>query len=249
MICRYHYKLIGRNVVNLMWICARACTQDLKCFRHSMQTASEASSPMLDGSAARPANTTSASHTDAANSVHDAEPPPSAVASSVPLAVLEEFNAGVTDTEDAPCPAGETSAQCRRSQFSGSRRSKRPLATSNGPVASPPPAAPSGPGPPVDAAAVIVDMNSNDKDAAKVDKSPTSRYDGWDRTLDDDNDDDDIGNYDADDAMVEFAERYFNAHPAQFSQSALARTVNIVTRKSLNVSSVVQPMLPLMPMI
>ena len=46
----------------------------------------------------------------------------------------------------------------------------------------------------------------------------------------------DIGNYDADDAMLEFAERYFNAQPAQFSYSALVRTVSIVTRKSLNVS-------------
>ena len=60
--------------------------------------------------------------------------------------------------------------------------------------------------------------------------------------MDDDDDEvallgnDDIGNYDAEDAMLEFAERYFNAHPAQFSQSAIARTVNIVTRKSLNVS-------------
>jgi len=84
-------------------------------------------------------------------------------------------------------------------------------------------------------------MNSNDKDQKASSSTSLSRYDGWDRTLDDDDDevqlgDDDIGNYDAEDAMLEFAERYYNAHPAQFSQSAIARTVNIVTRKSLNVS-------------
>jgi len=107
------------------------------------------------------------------------------------------------------------------------------------PSTPPRPSVPPGPGTPVDA--VIVDMNSNDKDQKAVSSSPSSRYKGWDWTLDDDDDetahgDDDISNYDADDAMLEFAERYFNAHPAQFSQSALARTVNIVTRKSLNVS-------------
>jgi len=89
---------------------------------------------------------------------------------------------------------------------------------------------------------VIVDMNSNDKDQ-RASSSLSLRLDGWDRTLDDDDNDaaalgdDDIGNYDADDAMLEFAERYFNAHPTQFSHSAIARTVNIVTRKSLNVST------------
>ena len=210
-----------------------------------MQTASEASSPLRDDSGARSAKMTSSSrcHGNDANSVHDCEvPSPSAdqtstdprlpaVVASVPLAVLEEFSVGVTDTEDAPAPA-ERTARCRRSQFSSSRRSKRPLMTSNGPVPSPPPSLPPGPGPPIDA--VIVDMNSNDKDQ-KAASSPSSRYDGWDRTLDDD-DDDDIADYDADDAMLEFAECYFNAHPVQFSQSALARTVNIVTRKSLNVS-------------
>ena len=257
--------------------------QDLQCFRHSMQTASEASSPLLDDAASRSVRVTSSfrchgDHVTAANSVHDGDlPSPSAdktptdprsptVVASVPLAVLEEFSVGATDTEDSPA-LGDSTARCRRSQFSSSRRSKRPLTTSNGPVSSPPPSVPPGPGPsstsvppssghlpmlvfgppslpvppgpgpPIDA--VIVDMNSNDKDH-RASSSPSSRYDGWDRTLDDDDEDtalnDDIGNYDADDAMLEFAERYFNAHPAQFSQSALARTVNIVTRKSLNVS-------------
>ena len=218
-----------------------------------MQTASEASSsPLLDDASARSTKMTSSfrchgDHINTANSVHDGEPPsPSAdrtptdprsstAVASVPLAVLEEFSVGVTDTEEPPA-AGASTARCRRSQFSSSRRSKRPLTTSNGPVSPPPPSVL--PGPHVDA--VIVDMNSNDKDQ-KAASSPSSRYNGWDRTLDDDDDeaglgDDDIGNYDADDAMLEFAERYFNAHPAQFSQSALARTVNIVTRKSLNVS-------------
>ena len=146
---------------------------------------------------------------------------------AVPLAVLDEFSVGVTDTEDSPAARESATARCRRSQFGGSRRSPRPVTTSNGPVSPPPP----GPGPPSHDA-VVVDMNSNDKD-----DEAASRYGGWDRTLDDDEDvGDDIGSYDADDAMLEFAERYFNAHPAQFSQSALARTVNIVTRKSLNVS-------------
>jgi len=239
--------------------------QDLKCFRHSMQTASEASSPQHDDvRSARMASPSSRCHGDhvntVTNSVQDGEGPSpsvvetstgeSRVSSSVPLAVLEEFSVGgVTDNEEAPVPpGGSTTARCRRSQFSSSRRKKQPLTTSNGPVSPPVPSVPpAGPGPPVDA--VIVDMNSNDKDPTVGTPSPTSRCDGWNRTLDDDDNDDDtrafgnddignydIGNYDADDAMLDFAERYFNAHPAQFSHSALARTVNIVTRKSLNVS-------------
>ena len=221
-----------------------------------MQTASEASSPQLDDAAVRSAKMKSSyrchgDNINAANSVHDGEllPSPSAdqtstdpprsptVVASVPLAVLEEFSVGATDTEEPTAP-GNNTARCRRSQFSDSRRSKRLLTTSNGPVSPPPPSVPPGPGPPVDA--VIVDMNSNDKDQKAAPLPSWSRYDDWDRTLDDDDElalgNDDIGNYDADDAMLEFAERYFNAHPAQFSQSALARTVNIVTRKSLNVS-------------
>ena len=243
-----------------------------------MQTASEASSPLVDDATARSAKMTSPSscrgdHINAAvHSVHadgrpPSPPPPTAdqtptdpvrpPVTAVPLAVLEEFNAGVTDTEDAPAGGSSTSAaaQGRRSRFSGSGRSKRsPLTTSNGPVSSPPP---SGPGPPVDAP-VVVDMNSNDKDrksAATAEAAAAalaSRYDRWDRTLDEEedeaaaplggggrNDDDDAGNYDADDAMLEFAESYFNAQPSQFNQSALARTVNIVTRKSLNVSTAI----------
>ena len=195
-----------------------------------MQTASEASSPLLDDLATKSAKTTPSSryHGDQINSVQTPPTnrcPSSAVTSvSVPLAVLEEFNVCVTDTELTPGSA-DSMARRRRSLFSGSRRSKRPLTTSNGPVS------PSGPGPPIDA--VVVDMNSNDKD-----HGAPSRCDH--RTLDNDDeedlDDDDFDNYDADDAMLEFAELYFNAHPAQFSHSALARTVSIVTRKSLNVS-------------
>ena len=147
---------------------------------------------------------------------------------TVPLAVLDEFSVGgATDTEDPGTgPGDSSSARRRRSQFGGSRRSgARPATTSNGPVVSP--TAPGEPSAPP--GAVVVDMNSNDKDEV------------WDRTLDDEEGDtlrsgDDLGSYDADDAMVEFAERYFNAQPAQFSHSAIARTVNIVTRKSLNVS-------------
>jgi len=256
--------------------------QDLKCFRHSMQTASEASSPQHDD--VRSARVTSPSsvrgcHGDHVNtaasavtdSVHDGQVPSpfvvvqtltaaegsrsssSAVVSScVPLAVLEEFGVGGgggTDNEvEAPAPpppplppdGSSSSARCRRSQFSSSRRKKQPLTTSNGPVSSPPVPPPGSTEPPLDA--VIVDMNSNDKDnQTDGGGTPSSPSSHWARTLDDDDDtlpfgDDDIGNYDADDAMLEFAERYFNAQPAQFSYSALVRTVSIVTRKSLNVS-------------
>lgn len=85
-------------------------------------------------------------------------------------------------------------------------------------------------------------MISNGKDRDEKAGGVTSKYVGWERTLDVDDDvmtpaGDDVSSYDADDAMLEFAERYFNAQPAQFGHSALARTVNIVTRKSLNVST------------
>jgi len=220
-----------------------------------MQTTSETSSPLLDDStltASDKVTSSSRCHGDrsvvVANSVHapsadDDQTPTDAVTgpctavtglytavtgpyTAVPLAVLDEFSVGVTDTEDA---AGESAtARCRRSQFGSSRRSRRP--TTNGPVS------PAGP--------VVVDLNSNDKDDGEEAATTTSR---WDRGLDDDDEDaaaaaldeaalDEVAGYDADDAMLEFAERYFNAQPAPFSHGALARTVNIVTRKSLNVS-------------
>jgi len=227
-----------------------------------MQTASEASSPVLDDTAAAAAAETTTSrsdemtssptrcHGDCIDAPADSVQSPSADRTptesgprtavtgpctvvtvpsvTVPLAVLDEFSVGgATDTEDPGTgPGDSSSARRRRSQFGGSRRSgARPATTSNGPVVSP--TAPGEPSAPP--GAVVVDMNSNDKDEV------------WDRTLDDEEGDtlrsgDDLGSYDADDAMVEFAERYFNAQPVQFSHSAIARTVNIVTRKSLNVS-------------
>ena len=221
-----------------------------------MQTTSETSSPLLDDSIVTTSDKMTSSsrcHGDravvVANSVHapsadDDQTPTDAVTgpctavtgvyTAVPLAVLDEFSVGVTDTEDA---AGESAtARCRRSQFgSSSRRSRRP--TTNGPVS---PAGPVSPGP------VVVDMNSNDKDDGGEEAAATMSR--WDRGLDDDDEDaaaaaldevalDEVAGYDADDAMLEFAERYFNAHPAAFSHGPLARTVNIVTRKSLNVST------------
>jgi hypothetical protein len=71
------------------------------------------------------------------------------------------------------------------------------------------------------------------------------RYENWDthlfdedsRTGDVTTESDDVSDSDAN-PMLEFAEQYFNAQPTQHAgyQSAIIRTVNIVTRKSLSVS-------------
>jgi hypothetical protein len=71
------------------------------------------------------------------------------------------------------------------------------------------------------------------------------RYENWDPNLFDDDflagdvtsEGDDVSDSDAN-PMLEFAEQYFNAQPSQHAgyQSAIMRTVNIVTRKSLSVS-------------
>jgi len=105
----------------------------------------------------------------------------------------------------------------------------------------------------------VVDMNSNAKDRANAALQANSRaaqtaaaaanalrrYENWDPSLFDDDcytsdvttEGDDVAETRVN-PMLEFAEQYFNAHPSQHAgyQSALVRTVNIVTRKSPNVS-------------
>lgn len=143
--------------------------------------------------------------------------------------------------ESSASPAANVRA--RRSTFKRSRSQQKSM---NGPVVAPPAVHSTA------SESCIVDLNSNAKDSGDRSVSPRRRYEELGRLILGHDDDDGEDGYDGDCvdavldgdatadefAMLRFAEKYFNApHVIHVGYpNAITKTMNIVTRKSLNVS-------------
>lgn len=140
-----------------------------------------------------------------------------------------------------------SAVRARRNTF---RRSRSKQKSMNGPVAVTPTVHGGGVGGGGSGGdSCIVDLNSNAKDSLHSDgDSPRRTYEELQRLVisdqDSDSDDDDDGDQaggesaqDDESAMLRFAEKYFNSHVIHIGYpNAITKTMNIVTRKSLNVS-------------
>lgn len=129
-------------------------------------------------------------------------------------------------------------ARSKRNTF---KRTRSKQASMNGPVMTAAAAAAVAPN-----ESCIVDLNSNAKDSNSLhNESPSRTYEELERMVLNDDEDarDDEDTAEAGDnaldefAMLRFAEKYFNVHVIHLGYpNTITKTVNIITRKSLNVS-------------